>query len=717
MFFSTPQPSPPMTQRPASKLLILGWDAADWIMIRRLTDKGALPHLRRLMQGGVHADLATLEPRLSPLLWSTIATGKTADKHGILNFVEPDAQSDAQNDGKHQNLRPTSSTTRKTKALWNILHQSGLRTHVVSWYASHPAEPVRGCVVSNLLCESQPTRPKDPWPLLPGTVHPDDLSARIAAARVHPGDVPERVLAKLVPQWAKLGRDHPRIRTLTRLVAQCLSVHAAARTAMQADPTWDAALVFHEAIDTIGHHFMQFYPPRMKHVQQREFELFSGVMPGVYALHDELLGEMLRLAGPDATVVLLSDHGFHSGDQRPVTEGLSNEQRAATEAAWHREHGILVMRGPGIRAASAPHAPGLLDIAPTALALLGLSMGRDMDGRVLTESLTEAPPEPIDSWDAVPGDDARHPDDLRQDPFEAHDAIRQLVDLGYMAALPEDAVARVELTRRETAFNLGAVHLSRGRFREAADVFGPLAAEHPAEARYALSLARALIDLARFDEAEEILARLAAAQPEQPPSPETVLLRVGGLAAAGRKDQAAALLDAVLTDPAFPKAALAEACNALERWDEAVGLAQAGLSAAPGDPALLLGLARAEIGRGRFEPAAERCLDVLESRPTLPEANHLLGTALAWLGEHAHALQAFEAAVAVQPARIEAQRFLAALHRAGGNHAKAAEHDAKADSILSDPASDQARRALADRPSPRGPAAWAARHAAPGAGA
>lgn len=698
-----------MTQRPASKLLVLGWDAADWLMIRRLIEKGAMPHLRRLMQGGVHADLSTLEPRLSPLLWSTVATGKTADKHGILNFVEPDAE--------NQNLRPASSTTRKTKALWNIFHQSGLRTHIVSWYASHPAEPVRGCVISNLLSESQPDKPKDPWPLLPGTVHPQDLSERIAAARVHPAGVPERVIAKLVPQWAKLGRDHPRLRTLSRLVAQCLSVHAAAKAAMQADPSWDAALVFQEAIDTIGHHFMQFYPPRMKHVQQREFELFSGVMPGVYQLHDELLGEMLRLAGPDATVMLLSDHGFHSGDQRPVTEGLSNEQRAATEASWHREHGILVMRGPGIRAGSAPHAPGLLDIAPTALALLGLPMGRDMDGRVLAESLTESPPQPIESWDAVPGDDARHPDDLRQDPFEAHDAIRQLIDLGYMAALPEDAVARVELTRRETAFNLGAVYLSRGRFREAAGVFGPLAAEHPAESRYALSLARALIDLARFDEAEEILVRLQAAQPGQDSSPESVLLRIGGLAAAEHKDKASALLDAVLADPAFPKAALAEACNALERWDDAARLAQEGLSSSPGDPALLLALARAEIGRGRFEPAAERCLDVLESRPTLPEANHLLGIALAWLGEHAQAVQAFDAAVAVQPGRIEAQRFLAALHRAGGSDAKATEHDARADSILGESASDPARRALADRPSPRGPAAWSAARAEPGTGA
>jgi len=72
-----------MINRPANKLLIIGWDAADWIIIDRLFAQGKLPNLRRLVDDGVRADLSTLDPKLSPLLWSSIATGKTADKHGI----------------------------------------------------------------------------------------------------------------------------------------------------------------------------------------------------------------------------------------------------------------------------------------------------------------------------------------------------------------------------------------------------------------------------------------------------------------------------------------------------------------------------------------------------------------------------------------------------------------------------------------------------------
>ena len=75
-----------MPARTAQRLLIVGWDAADWILINRLFAAGRMPVLRRLVEAGCRADLGTLEPKLSPLLWSSIATGKTADKHGILNF-------------------------------------------------------------------------------------------------------------------------------------------------------------------------------------------------------------------------------------------------------------------------------------------------------------------------------------------------------------------------------------------------------------------------------------------------------------------------------------------------------------------------------------------------------------------------------------------------------------------------------------------------------
>lgn len=73
---------------PKARVLLIGWDAADWKVIRPLLDAGQMPNLGRLITGGVHGNVATIYPVLSPMLWTSIATGKRAYKHGIHGFSE-----------------------------------------------------------------------------------------------------------------------------------------------------------------------------------------------------------------------------------------------------------------------------------------------------------------------------------------------------------------------------------------------------------------------------------------------------------------------------------------------------------------------------------------------------------------------------------------------------------------------------------------------------
>src|SRR3954453_440465 len=98
--------------RLAKKLLLIGWDAADWKLITPLVDAGRMPTLAKLIDSGCIGNISTLRPCLSPMLWTSIATGKTADQHGICGFVEPlpDALG----------VKLVGSTSRKTKALWNM---------------------------------------------------------------------------------------------------------------------------------------------------------------------------------------------------------------------------------------------------------------------------------------------------------------------------------------------------------------------------------------------------------------------------------------------------------------------------------------------------------------------------------------------------------------------------------------------------------------------
>src|SRR5437764_12162037 len=103
------------------KVLLIGWDAADWEHITPLLEEGLLPNLDGLINRGVMGNLATLQPILSPMLWNSVATGNFADKHGIPGCIEPDAA----NGG----APPYTSTSRKTKPIWNILTQQVQRTN------------------------------------------------------------------------------------------------------------------------------------------------------------------------------------------------------------------------------------------------------------------------------------------------------------------------------------------------------------------------------------------------------------------------------------------------------------------------------------------------------------------------------------------------------------------------------------------------------------
>ena len=684
-----------MSVRLAKRLLIVGWDAADWIIIDRLFASGRLPNLRRLVDAGARADLGTLEPKLSPLLWTSIATGKTADKHGILNFVEPKP------DGS--GLQVSSSTSRKTKAIWSILSQNSLATHVVGWYASHPAEPIAGAVVTNLLQEGEPPDPAASWALPAGSVHPESLRDAVSGSRQRAQAFPREALRALLPKVDEVGLGDARVQQLVKLMSYAASVERAAVATLSSGKPWDATMVFFDAIDTVGHHFMQFVAPRMAHVSERDHRLLGGVMDKVYEWHDAALGRVLEAAGDEVTVLLLSDHGFHSDHLRPNLSELPPERRMELEASWHRPQGVLVMSGPGVKKGAEIASPTILDLAPTALALLGLGAGEDMDGRVLAEALMGLAPARIPSWDAVDGDSGLHPPEMRQDPFEAADALQQLVDLGYMAALPADVQGQVDLVRRESLFNLGVALMSRRRPHEAIPHFEWLVSQRPAEARYATCLANCLMSVGRFAEAATAAAGFLASD-----GAHIEMQMIHGAALALSGDEAAARMQIGAVERAVrarPEMALplANILALVGRHADARGYFDAAKKRNPRDPAAHVGLARMQLALGGFEESAGHALDALEITQSLPEAHLVLGAALAWYGDLANARTSIEFALRHDPGQLDGERWRALVAERLGDRAAAAQSRARVEGA-------QASLPFRPKDAPFGPADFARKH-------
>jgi len=180
--------------KPRRKVLLIGWDAADWKVINPLMEAGKMPNVRRLVENGAMAQIATLHPPLSPMLWTSIATGKRPFKHGIHGFSEPTP------DGRA--IQPVTNLSRKAKAVWNIFQQSGIRSTVIGWWPSHPAEPISGVMVSDRYHRAYGSIGKA-WPLCPGTVHPPELGETLAELRMHPGELVPEMIEPFVPLVAK----------------------------------------------------------------------------------------------------------------------------------------------------------------------------------------------------------------------------------------------------------------------------------------------------------------------------------------------------------------------------------------------------------------------------------------------------------------------------------------------------------------------------------
>jgi predicted AlkP superfamily phosphohydrolase/phosphomutase/tetratricopeptide (TPR) repeat protein len=491
----------------AKKLLLIGWDAADWKIATPLMDQGLMPALDDLVSHGVMGNLATLRPILSPMLWNSIATGMRADKHGIHGFMEPDTHTGG--------VQPVTSTSRKVKAIWNILTQEGYRTHVLGWFAGHPAEPINGTSVSDLYPYAQAPLDK-PWPLPPGAVHPESLRDTFAELRMHPAEVTEAAILAWIPKAAEIDQEKDKgLASFAKILAENLSIHNAATWILHTQP-WDFMAVYYNGIDHFCHAFMHFHPPRMEGIPEDKFEMYKDVVNNAYRFHDMCLRTLVQLAGPETTVMLVSDHGFHSDHLRP--RGIPNEP--AGPAVQHRQFGVIAMRGPHIKGDERIYGATLVDVTPTILTLFGLPVGEDMDGRVLVQAFDE-PPEVtrIPSWEQVPGECGMHPADLRMDPAAAQAVLQQFVALGYIQPPNENQQKAVEVAVREANYNLARVYLDSRRPRLALPLLEEIV-KGSDEARFRQHLAQCHYMLGQRSEAKRILEDLIANPPKPPKPPE-----------------------------------------------------------------------------------------------------------------------------------------------------------------------------------------------------
>jgi predicted AlkP superfamily phosphohydrolase/phosphomutase/tetratricopeptide (TPR) repeat protein len=644
-----------------NKILLLGWDAADWKIIDKLIAESKMPALQRLIQKGVRGNLKTIDPPLSPMLWTSIATGFRADKHGISGFIEPTTTGDG--------LRPVTSTSRKVKAIWNIYNQEGWKSNVVGWWPSNPVEPINGVMVSNFFqVANKPI--SEPWIMQKGTIHPENLEETLKEFRVHPHEITVPMVAPFIPNIMSDVelRSNKKTIGVIKTIANSASIHAASTYLIQ-ETEWDFMAIYHDAIDHFCHIGMKFNAPKREQIKQEDFDNFNGIVEAGYRYHDLMLHRILDIIDENTTLLLISDHGFYSDHQRP----LHIPHEPSGPAVEHSPYGIFLMVGPGIKQNQKISGASILDITPTLLYHSGLPVGKDMEGKILYQCF-DNPNEAkfIPSWEEKIGNSGQHNEEIREDPWAAQEAMNQLVELGYIDAPNEDISNQIIASKRESQYYIARNLINGGKVLEAIEILEKIYAESKTH-RYGQRLAMCYLSKRRYkqciDLIEDIKNSKQKKQEEYPVNIEEpmYLEYLYGLyyLAVNKLQKALPILEEILAqNPNNFHILLNIALIYLERkkYIQSEKFFIKCLAIDDQNTVAHHGLGISFLRQNKYEEAIDEFLLTIETNFYFPKAHYHLGETLFKMNDFEDATKAFEVAIKIAPNMIKPHEWLFTIY-------------------------------------------------------
>lgn len=647
------------------RILLIGLDGADWQVLDPLIASGGAPALASLRDRGAWGVLRSEEPMLSPILWTTLATGREPLEHGVLDFIESDPASG--------DPMPVSAARRRVPALWDLYDAAGLESAVVGWWASWPAYPLRGRIVSDRVAYST-YRVAEPDLGGAALFYPPDLATSLGGRFVRPRDVGAGRLAGLATIPASRLEASDRhleadgspfedpVSHLRQIVASALTYHEMT-VALLEDHQPDLLAVYYQGIDEVAHLLAHCRNPPLPSCPPEDREAFRGTLDAYYRFQDGLIADLLDRIDPGTAVVVASDHGFRTGPDRPADLSPGLEEGRASR--WHRPEGIWMLAGPPVRPGRIrPH--DLVDVAPTVLYLAGLAIPPDLAGAPATDAIRPGrlqahPPlsgEPAGAW-SPPLAGPSHPDGATD-----REALERLQALGY----------------------LGGGVAGSGAAGEAA---------RTAEVRRLITEAFLFSRQGDLPEARRRLRRALDLQPGHPPA-RAALADV--YRREGRLEDALTLYREVLPDLASvdPRLYLqaADAFVAAGRTAEAVVLLRGEAVRHPDSPELLVALARALRAGGQPGAAEGVARQALDSRPADVNAMALLFELLIESGRTMEAVGPLDRALAADPGSVPHLQWRGRIEEASGRLEEAAAYYARAIEAGPDrvePRLDQAR--------------------------
>ncbi|GEM_PF-3270630 len=451
-----------------NKIVLICIDGLSWNLLQRFCEKGILPNFQRLIKTGVSGELESIRPLISPRIWATIYTGKSPRKHGVLDFyINPDSL--------------------KTEQIWEILYEKGEKIGVFNPMTAFTTQQENGFFVPGCLTPTVSAYP-------PELKFLTELSLKIRNVKLGFLDSVKYTFKFLrygcrISTLFKVALSYLRFLTPSNLSnLDCLYKIKELESLLYSDvfiyclkkyaPTF--SVFYDNGIDTVSHWYWKYMEPESFDLAEDDKESirkYGNVIRDYYIGIDEIVGRIASTVGKDATLVVVSDHGFQawpkykgviksevavssllhlldledkaygtkmwggglfSPKKREINleeiedlfkrvrfketgehvfkvsqtglyikveindESVSNKDQNVTLpsssecslgtvlnfvpelSAGHYPKGVMLISGPKIRPNLRIRDASVLDIVPTILAMKGMPIADDMDGKVLT---------------------------------------------------------------------------------------------------------------------------------------------------------------------------------------------------------------------------------------------------------------------------------------------------------------------------------------------
>ncbi|GEM_PF-1101497 len=381
------------------RVILVGIDGLCTETLERFEESGGSSDLTWLRERGLIAPLATIEPTRSPVVWTTIATGREPEDHGVRDFTSwssprlhqpivtiPKRQGafywlSLARDLQWLTRRPASSLDVRTPSLWEITASHDCPVDVVGWWCTWPAQAVYGRLVSDkFYFWRDAARTSEAQDEPQHVTFPDQLEPALREMRRPPTSMSrEEILAflNITPEDADelSGRPytpHDLLSELPLAYTMDETHYAIARRFIEDAPPRALQFFYFRGVDVVSHAAMKYsnlYPESEVGADDRE--RFGEVVTQYYRYTFRKLRHLVESAGDDAKVLVVSDHGF--------------EQLGPSEFGHdHAPEGVMMLI-PASPEKTLTTQASIFDVTPTLLWLAGHPIADDMPGRPLTE--------------------------------------------------------------------------------------------------------------------------------------------------------------------------------------------------------------------------------------------------------------------------------------------------------------------------------------------